>query len=130
MYPNLAWDRHSSWGLHGMTKQQIDSRATYYRGTTSSNPAWDIIRSLRSAPITLENYPFDKRISAPNNLIAWGVADELLSGGAASSSSSGSRTQHGSSVPRPLQTPPPSPEKKRRVNAPEAAGPSALRDHR
>ncbi|VDC03720.1 unnamed protein product [Peniophora sp. CBMAI 1063] len=58
MYLNATWDRKSTWGLHyaGMTQQQLDSRAAYYRGTTSTNPAWDIIRSLRSAPIILEDY--------------------------------------------------------------------------
>ncbi|VDB99018.1 unnamed protein product [Peniophora sp. CBMAI 1063] len=128
MYPNIAWDRHSTWGLHGMTKQQIDSRAMYYRGTTNTNPAADIIRSLRSAPITLENYPFDKKITAPDALIMWGIADVLLSSRTAGLAASGSQVQHGLSVPRPLQTPPPSPEKKRRVNDAASVRPSTLRD--
>ncbi|VDB85051.1 unnamed protein product [Peniophora sp. CBMAI 1063] len=118
MYPNIAWDRHSTWGLDCMTKQQIDARATYYRGTTNTNPAADIIRSLRSAPITLENFPFNKKITAPDALIMWGIADGSLSGRTAGPAASGSRAQQGPSVPRPLQTstPPPSPEKKRRAN--------------
>lgn len=49
MFLNLAWDRRSSWGLLGPTKQQMEARAMYYRGMSNTNPALDIIRSLRSA---------------------------------------------------------------------------------
>ncbi|VDB96585.1 unnamed protein product [Peniophora sp. CBMAI 1063] len=113
MYLNIAWDRKSTWGLHAMTQEQLDARIEYYRGSTNTNPAWGIIKSLRSAPIVVEGYTHVKTISAPEDLVAWGVSHSLMS--------------HTALVPR-LQTPPPSPEKKRKLGSAEHAGPSSLRD--
>ncbi|KZV64476.1 hypothetical protein PENSPDRAFT_669040 [Peniophora sp. CONT] len=102
MHSNLAWDRLSSWGLHGIPKHQWDARQAYFHGMTSTNPTLETIRALRSEPITIPRYYHNKAIQAPADLIGVGLT----------------------ALGQRPRTPPPSPVKKRKLNPESDAGPS------